>query len=86
MFALVLAGCAESDAQRADEVCTTFCACTSAAGVPSAIEACVMDDCLPLVREPVSDACMTCVHSHQSTCPSLVMSCTNLCLTQIQTP
>jgi hypothetical protein len=81
VFALVLAGCAQSDAVKADEVCRTLCNCTTNGGLPSVVEQCVIDDCLPVLQEPVTDACTSCVHSHESTCSSLVGTCTHVCVT-----
>jgi hypothetical protein len=79
VFALVLAGCAQSDAEKADAVCNTFCACTTGGDLPAVVEQCVMNDCLPALQEPVTDLCLTCVHSHESTCPSLLNACSQLC-------
>lgn len=79
VFALVLAGCFESDAQRANEVCNVFCDCASGTHGTGGLEQCI-DTCLTHVREPVPDACVSCVQGHESTCSFLISSCETLCI------
>jgi len=86
VFALVLAGCAQSDAEKAEAVCTTFCDCETGGGLPSVVEQCVMNDCLPALREPVSDLCTSCVHSYESTCTALETMCINSCFSPTPDP
>jgi hypothetical protein len=86
VFALVLAGCVQSDAEKAEAVCTTFCDCETGGGLPAVVEMCVRNDCLPALTAPVSDQCTSCVHSHQSACTALEDTCINVCFSQFPDP
>jgi hypothetical protein len=72
------AGCTQPPEDRAQIVCTTFCDCFAGTGVPALVESCVQDQCLPAIHA-VSDACLACVYSHESTCSSLESVCETMC-------
>jgi hypothetical protein len=76
---IVVAGCTESPAQRAEEVCSTFCDCAVGTGQPEQVQSCIDTQCLPQLP-PVTDTCLACVHQHESTCSVLQNDCLNLCL------
>jgi len=46
---------------------------------PASVQSCIDNDCLPALP-PVSDACLSCVYEHESTCSGLEATCTSLCL------
>jgi hypothetical protein len=79
----VVAGCVQTPEERAQTVCNTFCDCVVGTAQPAAVQSCVTVDCLPSIP-PVSDACLSCVYQHESTCASLESECQALCLQQPQ--
>ncbi len=81
VFVLVMIGCTQSPEDRAQIVCTTFCDCIVGTGVPAQVQACVDQQCLPALPAgpAVSDACMSCVYAHESTCSVLLDQCESMC-------
>ena len=75
---LVAAACNTSPEQERRDVCTAYCECVTS-GLPSEVESCIVDDCLPEVPS-VSDACLTCVYTFSQTCSDLFTNCNDLCL------
>jgi hypothetical protein len=81
LWLVVVAGCAETPAQRAQDVCFAFCDCAVTTQLPDQVQACVDNQCLPQLP-PVTDACLACVHQHESTCSALQNVCLPQCLGQ----
>ena len=73
---LLLGGCNQSQEQRQRDVCMAVCDCVE--NTPSAVEACIVDDCLP-VLPPVSDACLECVYLNSQSCGVLLDECEDPC-------
>jgi hypothetical protein len=74
---LAVAGCEITPEQRARDVCNALCACV-VPGSPSAVERCVVNDCLPDIP-PVSDPCVECVYTNSQRCGDLLDECIALC-------
>ena len=82
---LVVVGCTQPPAEKAHDVCQAYCACVDPGAIPSVVDRCVVEQCLPDLP-PVSDECLDCVFAHDQVCPELLDQCSDLCLPTMQTP
>lgn len=80
---LVMVGCTQMPAQKADAVCQAYCDCVDPGAIPSVVDQCVTQQCLPDLP-PVTDACLDCVYAHDQVCGELFDQCTDLCLSMAQ--
>ena len=74
-------GCTPDPEQARRDVCTAFCRCVTS-GLPSQVERCVTDQCLPEIPT-VPDGCLECVDLESQTCLALVDQCSNTCFRQM---
>jgi len=79
---LVVVGCTQTPADKAQDVCLALCECAEPGAIPSVLDDCVSQQCLPQLP-PVSDDCLDCVYAHDQVCPELDQ-CTDLCLPMAQ--
>ena len=82
---LVVVGCTQMPQEKAQDVCQAYCECVDPGAIPSVVNDCVAQQCLPQLP-PVSDDCLNCVFAHDQVCPELFDQCTDLCLSTAQTP
>ena len=86
VFALsVLVGCTQTAQEKAQDVCQAYCDCVDPGALPSVLDECVTQQCLPQLPT-VSDDCLTCVFEHDQVCPELFDRCDSLCISPAQTP
>lgn len=82
---LVVVGCTQMPAEKAQDVCQAYCACTFPGALPSTVDQCVAQMCLPAVP-PVSDDCLNCVFEHEQSCSVMFTQCDASCFPATQTP
>jgi hypothetical protein len=78
VLVVLLLGCTQTPQEKAQDVCQAFCQCTDPGGLPSIVDKCVIDQCLPQLPT-VADPCLDCVFAHDQVCPDLFDQCTDLC-------
>jgi hypothetical protein len=81
---LVMLGCTQMPAEKAQVVCDAYCDCTEPGALPSVHDDCVRQQCLPALPA-VSDDCLDCVYAQDQRCPELFDKCNDLCFSA-QTP
>ena len=77
LVVLGLGGCDIPPEQERRDVCTAFCDCLG--GLPSQVESCITDDCLPDVPPTISDSCRQCVYENSQMCSVLFNDCLGPC-------
>jgi hypothetical protein len=83
LFVIVclLAGCQQTPAEKAQDVCQAYCDCIDPGAPPATEDQCIAQQCLPNIP-PVTDDCLDCVFAHDQVCTDLYADCTDLCLSQ----
>ena len=85
VLVVLLAGCTQTPGEKAQDVCQAYCSCLDPSALPSMLDTCIADQCLPQLP-PVTDQCLDCVFAHDQACTDLYDQCTELCLPVESTP
>jgi hypothetical protein len=72
LVSLLVAACDQSPEQRATDVCTAACDCTSA--LPGQVQSCITE-CIDDAPTTIPDECLECVYTFSQTCADLFTTC-----------
>jgi hypothetical protein len=78
VLVVLLVGCTQTPQEKSQDVCQAYCTCTDPGAVPSVVDDCINQQCLPQLP-PVTDQCLDCVFAHDQVCTDLFAQCEDLC-------